>query len=371
MEKTITINYWREMRNLVNKVKQLGLNSSGILYGGVVRDDIIGMHYRNLFIEKKLDFANYWNDTYDEETKGRLIMPKDIDIFFKGENNSNEFINNVSKFVKGFNGSVVVSNVNHLNHFNYVNNYVFLKHKKIHIRLVVGATLIKSGVTLTLNIDLIEVDYSRNMGNDIIYNENAKSIEPPFYNVDFLSNIFIMEKSNTRAITRISNCTGTPIDGLIYSAKIQLSSRIINDIINFKTQFVNSIDTFNSEYVNCYRILKMVEKRFPWNITNIPFKFLNISDITVDINEKCCICLDEIIVNDTTKEELIKNDIELVELNSNVKKVNYFHKNCFLIYLRKEHLTRYVDDITKKVECRCPFRNKLNFRYCYREVEYI
>ena len=48
-ENVISIHYGREMRCLINRIKTIGLNSDGILYGGIVRDDIIGNHYRNSF----------------------------------------------------------------------------------------------------------------------------------------------------------------------------------------------------------------------------------------------------------------------------------------------------------------------------------
>ena len=81
-DKVIKINYRREMRSLINQIKHIGLNSDGILFGGIVRDDIIGTHYRNLFIEKKMNFDKYWDNSYDIETKYRTILPNDIDIFF-------------------------------------------------------------------------------------------------------------------------------------------------------------------------------------------------------------------------------------------------------------------------------------------------
>jgi len=94
-------------------------------------------------------------------------------------------------------------------------------------------------------------------------------------------------------------------------------------------------------------------------------------DIIEDISDKCCICLDDIIINQETKEEVIKNYNQLVELNTNKKKSNYMHNHCFLHYLKKEQKIRYVDDTTKKIECRCPFRNICNFRECYKEIKYI
>lgn len=365
-DKVITINQRREMRCLINQIKTFGLNSEGILFGGIVRDDIIGNHYRSLFIEKSLDFSKYWDDTYDEETKYRTIIPNDIDIFFRNQNSSSIFLDKVCKFIQGFGGSTMnISYENTFNNINYTNNHLILKHRKINIRMNIGNTLTTRGITLLLKIDLVEID----VNNPQIYN---RDIEPPFYNVDFLSNVFITEKINSSYITRISSCTGTDLDSMVFSRKTQITAKIINDIINFRTQFINSLNTFNAEYINCYRILKMIDRNsFSWNITNIPFRFANISDITYSIEDKCCICLDEININEENKQDFEKEHPQIVILTTNEKKPNHLHNDCFMNYLKKEQKTRYVDDKTGKIECRCPFRNLFNFKYCYKNIEYI
>ena len=367
----IRVSYYRELRNLINRVKSIGLNSSGILFGGVVRDDIIGTHYRKLFIDKDLDFDKYWDYNYDIETRKRLIIPKDIDIFFKNENNSTAFIKEVQKLVHRFNGNISISVNNNFNHLRYTSNYIFLKHKKLHIYLTVGNSLTNRGIRLTLDVDIIEVDNNRSSMDNMNYLSEIDKIEPPFFNLDFLSNIFISEKINSSINTRVSNCTGTPVDDMIFSNKIKFSAKIVDDIINMRTQFVCRMDCYDTEYINCFRIIKMIDKNLYWNITNIPFKFINICDVIEPINDKCCICLDDIIINETNKNEIMENYNNLIELNTNKKKSNYLHSHCFLSYLRKEQKIRYVDEKSQKIECRCPFRNLFNFRDCHKEIEYI
>ena len=262
---SVTVMYYRELRNLINRVKTIGLNSSGILFGGVVRDDIIGTHYRKLFIDKDLDFDKYWNYDYDIETRKRLIIPKDIDIFFKNENNYTSFVKEIQKLVQRFGGNISFSVNNNLNHIKYTCNYVFLKHERLHIYLTVGNSLSQSGIRLTLDIDIIKVDSNRNVSMDnMTYLNEISRIEPPFFNLDFLSNTFICEKSNSTIVTRMSNCTGTPLDTMVFSNKIHISSKIIEDIINMRTQFVSKMDFFNTEYINCFRILKMIERNSAW-----------------------------------------------------------------------------------------------------------
>jgi hypothetical protein len=78
MTDTIDITYAKEKRALVNNIKRFGLDTSGIIFGGLVRDEIIATHYRDEFINNKLDFSLYWDKDYSPETNGRLIIPNDI-----------------------------------------------------------------------------------------------------------------------------------------------------------------------------------------------------------------------------------------------------------------------------------------------------
>ena len=365
-ENVISIHYGREMRCLINRIKTIGLNSDGILYGGIVRDDIIGNHYRNSFIERGLDFSKYWDISYDIDTKYRTIIPNDIDIFFKKQNSSAIFLDKVSKFIRTFGGSTMsVSIENTFNNIDYTNCTSFLKHRKVYLHLVIGQTLTKRGITLKLKIDLIEIDYSTSQ----IINHD---IEPPFYNVDFMCNIFITEKVNSSFTTRISSCTGTKLDSMVFSKKTQITARIIDDIINFRTQFINKLTYFNAEYINCYRILKMIDRGYAsWEITNIPFCFLNVSEIDYTIEDKCCICLDDINIDEENKDKFAEEHPRIIMLTTNDKKPNHLHEACFMNYLKIEHKTRYINEQTGKIECRCPFRNLFNFKYCYKNIEYI
>lgn len=358
----VNINYSREKRMLCNKIKNYALNYGGILFGGVVRDDIIGKHYRNQFIKKNMDLSNYWDSDYDIETKHRLIIPNDIDVYFKAENNSNIFINRLRDFIKEFGGKInVIEDINFAR-MNYSPANNFLKHKIITLSLRLGKTLFHSGILLTFKIDLIELKDTRNnyrINSDYFQNE---LIEPPFNNLDFLCNSFIMEKSSAcNEIVRLSNNTGTPIDDMPASEKILYSASIISDIINFRTKFTRNIDSYNSEYINCFRILKMINKSVPWNITNLPFREITISDIKDKIEDKCCICLDE---------NEIEDESTIIEVNTFKTKSNYIHKDCFIQYLEKEQQQKYVDPETNKIICRCPFRGVFNFGECYKKIEY-
>ena len=158
-----------------------------------------------------------------------------------------------------------------------------------------------------------------------------------------------------------------------YSLKNKFISRVIEDIIEHKTQFVRHIeDNYNVEYINTYRILKMIDRGYAsWEITNIPFCFLNVSEIDYTIEDKCCICLDDINIDEENKDKFAEEHPRIIMLTTNDKKPNHLHEACFMNYLKIEHKTRYINEQTGKIECRCPFRNLFNFKYCYKNIEYI
>lgn len=344
---SINITYGKEKRALVNYIKRVGLNRNGIIFGGLVRDEIIATHYRDEFINNKLDFSRYWDKNYNRETNGRLIIPNDIDIYFNNTSNIQEFIETIKSYIANFNGNIVVQEINssNLRSFSY-NLNLSLNHTKVYIEVRLGRTISFAGIRLSLEIDIISN-----------VNQTTNLLEPPFYNLDFLSNAFIMEKHNGISNIRLSNCTGTILDKMNFRKKSMNSSKILNDIINFKTEFVRNItQNLDSEYINCFRIIKMIDREYSWNIINVPFSPITIDE---DDDNRCCICLDKI---DKKKP--------LISINTNSKTKNIIHRCCFMTYLKTEQQKRYRNE-NGLIEIRCPFRNPFNFKDCYKKVNYI
>ena len=175
-----------------------------------------------------------------------------------------------------------------------------------------------------------------------------------------------MERIGNNNNIRLSTCTGTPIDTLPFSYKNKIIAKITDDIINLKTEFVRNVNiSFNTEYINTYRILKMIDREYMWNITNLPFKFIsNHSDLTHDIDSSCCICLENIICNKNKKEKI--SNLVCMKNNSSV-----LHLNCFIKFLYQENNKKYINQDTNLIECRCPLRIPFNFKDCYKEVNYL
>lgn len=347
MNDTINITYGKEKRALINRIKRFGLDNNGIIFGGLVRDEIIATHYRDEFINKKLNFSRYWDKDYDSETNKRLIIPNDIDIYFKNNSNIEEFLEKIKTYIKSFNGKIIIHDINSNNFRSFLYNFnISLNHTKVYIEIKLGRTISFSGIRLSLEIDIISN-----------VNQSNLLLEPPFYNLDFLSNVFIMEKNNGITNIRLSSCTGTILDTMNFVKKSMNSYKIIDDIINFRTQFVRNLtQNLDNEYTNCFRIIKMIDREYSWNITNVPFSPITIDE---DDDNRCCICLDKF---DKKKQ--------LISINTNPITKNIIHRCCFMTYLKTEQRKRYRND-NGLIEIRCPFRNPFNFKECYKNVNYI
>jgi len=369
MDIKVSTSYIKEMRRFINLIKRMVLNNGGIIYGGLVRDEIIGNHYREKFIKKNLDFDKYYDMTYDIETNKRLILPSDIDVFFKTNANVDEFFKNVKNvLIEPYFGQMKIkTNTRTQNMFNYISSFLKLKHNKVQISIVIGKTLTSCGTTLKLLMDILTVN------TELIVNDRSSEmymsdIEPPFYNIDFLCNSFILEYSNKRTNIRISNCTGTKIDNMEFTKKMYFANTILKDIVNNRTQFIRNDSNFNAELINCYRIIKLIQKPFSWNITNIPFHIFKSDEITNDIEETCLICMDEIKLLMEKKEQY--NGISKYISITTTSKNQILHYKCFCSYIDKEQNKRYINADTGKIECRCPLRIPFNFNECYKSVDF-
>ena len=79
---------------MMDRLSEILVNNNAIIFGGFVRDRFIHDHFARKFIEKfghEDDKMEKFDDEFfDSETKGRLIVPKDIDLFIEGDENDIE-----------------------------------------------------------------------------------------------------------------------------------------------------------------------------------------------------------------------------------------------------------------------------------------
>jgi hypothetical protein len=317
----------------------MGININGIIFGGMVRDEIIATHYKSLFDEhcksdKKI-YKKFWNMNYHVETAKRTLIPNDMDIYFQNNESAETFLTSLGTYASAFNGNIIVRNSIL---YDLSENLV---HKKIAVNLYIGRTISYAGIHMRLKIDVI----INNSANNII--------EPPFNNGDFTCNLFIMRKSieNNYEI-RLSNNTGTILDTMSFVKKINLQAKIMNDLIDNKTEFIRTCFREDAEYINGMRILKMLDSNM--KITNLLFREIDETSST----ENCDICQMSLQTQETRTGTFI-------ELLTNKHAINVMHKPCFLKYLRNEVYKKNRNDITNEIECRCTRRNLFNFKKSY------
>jgi hypothetical protein len=220
------------------------------------------------------------------------------------------------------------------------------------------------GTTFNIMFDIIAMD--------------KKHIKPPFNKLDFLCNGFIMTDHNDIAL---SNFTGTEIDKLKLVEKKEIESKIIKDIILFKTDYClrfkdiakkNIYASIRDNDQACRRVEKMCNKKYPWTIENMPIIIVNpkkqIGDGACGTGAKiCCICYDGI----KNKERSVA--FPLFDSNNNMIQGTPMHTYCFFKYMfsqiqdkKKDYENNsYNNDNLELEDCRtflrCPMRNNINF----------
>jgi len=378
---------------LYEKIKTKVFDNNGIIFGGFVRDMIISDHYKLLYNNRtphtqhtSHNIHQFWNRFYQTETAARVMVAKDMDICMYREEDVNAFIVALGELFNeevGF-GNVSSSDFTTIN--NNENRYsaVAMKmHKKLIYKVIVGRIpYVHSGIVLSFEFDIV-VPVSKN-------------IQPPFYNADMLSNVFILNKQGVM----MSKHTGTIIDLMSVLNRQKMSMKIMSDVVEFKTQFCMRIrsdasdasdigdisDDFecgNFEYnIKVYeRIHKMLFREFHWNITNLPFllenykaiKIKNIVETAADgtstekpptfVKETCCICIG-----------CINSNEKVVRISTNAKNVyTTLHAYCIFKYFhtqldtaKKEFLGNF-----EQFEFRCPMRSVVNFKKCYDNIDKI
>jgi hypothetical protein len=336
----------KEKRFAFSKIKMLGINENGIIYGGMVRDEIIATHYKSKFDEyygdgPEIKYSKFWDTSYHPETCKRALVPNDMDIYFHNNSSAQEFITKLSRYIANHYGTMFITNGLL---YGVDENYT---HKKVNIHLKIGRSICNPGIKLKLEIDLI------------INNNELNTVEPPFNNADFTCNLFVMSKiEHNKYEIRLSRNTGTKLDTISIVDKSKFQSKILTDLINEKTEFIRNIESPDTEYFNGMRILKMLNHPYI-KITNLLFKEIQKTPELED-----CICdICQISVKETNTTETSQ---QLVKILTNKHAHNIMHKDCFKNYLQSEVSKKYVNRTTEQIECKCTRRNLFNFKNSYK-----
>ena len=330
------INLNKELIYMINLIRDSVIKCNGIVFGGAIRDEIIRDYYANQYYTKggNSDIENYTNKKYIPETKMRLLIPSDIDVYFNHIDLYENFLSLLNEH------DIKIEIIDNKDHYKLTDMTII----KIMSSFYTGRTFENNGHLLEFKIDVLL------QKNFTLINQH---IEPPFYCLDFDCNCLIQDNSGIR----ISNCTGTFIDNWNYIKKFNAQSQIYNNIINLKTNCIFSYNINYHSIHDCfYRIVKIINKGFDIKTKSIT---------TINFNE-----IDGIIKHNTPKyrkfgtEEGESDDVSATDSHSDNKKKtciicfsdlsdnaiklnhNYFDYDCFSKYclnLKNENKNKYVD----------------------------
>jgi hypothetical protein len=342
---------------LFNNIKKCVFENNGIIFGGFVRDTIISDHYKTIYNNTNpdgYDIHKFWNKLYKPETAARTLVAEDMDICMYTEEDVSNFLIAIRDIFHTNGGHANVSSSDITVTRDSPSSYLDIPikmHKKINYKITIGhIPYVHTGIELSFDFDIIIP---------------CNNIEPPFYRVDFLSNVFIMNKQGVV----MSNYTGTIIDKMSILNKNKISTIIMNDIIEFKTQFCMknygdddnyTCGNFNYNRKVFERINKMLFRHFKWNIESLPFMICNYSK-NYNCNNNCCICLSPFKSGDKIVKIYIDNSTNTGKICSNM---SISHDKCMFKYFETQIESSKLDEIagTDKFEFKCPSRNIINFK---------
>jgi hypothetical protein len=319
-EHRISVDLNKAKYMLMMKIADAVIQHGGMIYGGFVRDKVIHDYYASIFFDSHNNYK-YSDPTNDSDSKLRLLIPNDIDMFLKGDIFAVErFFDNLqtsgfscSQIVKDESDYRKVANINHLRTNVFFTHYDIMGMKKISIRL------------------------------DMMYG-NVSNAEPPFGITDMRCNQLILDINGVRLSNHLERNYEKPTIEIIMKNK-RLEADIINNMLELKTDacFITDdglIET-NVKKLRLKRIMAMQERG--WTIENITCYTL-IRDFSS--NERCPICLkamrlkdvddddDDVIEREPIKYRTLKFAIHLNCCNLNV------HIECFKQHIFTEYQTR-------------------------------
>lgn len=368
--KMLDISMSRVKYNFYEKVKTLALNSDGIIFGGFVRDKIISEHYESKYfnsVSKDVRDNAFWSESVSPETVHRTLVAEDIDIAFPSMDYADRFINRLASMVK-----LLVHSKYDLD---IVENIKFGKYSAL------GALESVRTVTYTFlmgYIPFVFQGYNISLSVDVVV-PNSRFLLPPFRNLDFLCNAFILTKSGIC----LSKHTGTHIDSLSEIERSLVSAEIMRDIIRFKTDFVLGTrlcetGTFSLNKYAFKRINKLLSKTPVWCVQNLPFSMEIVKCVDVVTNScanscanscstqqgECCICMSEF-MDGESKVSFYNNKGGIFIPSSTM------HKQCLFnyIYAQIQDFESTFDGLDVKFEFKCPFRNGIDFIKCAHKVK--
>lgn len=298
-------NFKRLSWKLKKHVAKLILNTGGIIFGGYVRDAIIHDHYSDKYYTKcsedmvsSVDIISRYNDeTFYPEYKERMLIPEDIDCFFKTTQTLNSFEQLLfrEKFclTKVFTRKDAMDYIPRLNV--PANSLSHIRYKITHLNSNKSALirkLLQQSFCTTIHSEIFEeINYFISSLCEktkqipevyidvLLQTNNTYDFHPPFGGLDFECNGLVLSNSG---ISLASDLKESQISfGFI--TDINKMTQVISDILAKKAVLVKKIGI----PTDTYRFDKMRIKG--WDIITGKYSYIE-TNINIDSDDICIIC---------------------------------------------------------------------------------
>lgn len=248
-QQSVTVNLGKLKHEQMKVIASELIDNDGVIFGGYVRDTVIHDHYASLFFEKHHD--KYDDPTFDPETKHRLLVPKDIDVFCQtGKRGIIEVLEKLKKPDRDVT-------------YRYVTPVYFSEGEIKHLKVTIRFPFIFSLIHKQVSIDL-----------DVLHSKSK--VEPPFGKCDMYCNAFLMDK---RGIHLSTNTGDMDLDctSVLDIRRRKMEIDLLDDILVLKSKviqklaFNQTMDEFeiNHRQRKIGRIINMLSRG--WTFTNLSF----------------------------------------------------------------------------------------------------
>lgn len=344
-------------RSAYRNIQHIALKSNGCIFGGYVRDHIIAEHYTTLYKQElnekkeRFNMKKFWNPKKSEETAHRMLVPTDMDVFFDNSTDMQNFVDNLMVMCKAEHIDVVAQPPD----ASKTRYSLAVEVQRFILTIEAGKIpFITNGHSIEVSIDIVSLQM-----------QNI-TVSPPFYNLDFLCNGFVMNKNGIV----FSNNTGTYIDKMSCVERTAEVHNIMQDMLQYKTKFcmvetsqyiartpydINDSLLFHSYALT--RVKKMLAKAEKWAITNLPFEVAPAHKEHLETD--CCIC------------QCSFKEAESVAIVSSAGEDKVFtrsitHTHCIIDYMSHQlSIAHNSDDYVSETFCfQCPVRTPIDFMSC-------
>ena len=307
-QQTSIVNLNKVKYMMMDRLSEILTNNNAIIFGGFVRDRFIHDHFAMKFIAKfghsDEQMENFDDEFFDLETKGRLIVPKDIDLFIEGDESDVEKLYEV---LRGEGFRVSTRNIKK-QYFENKN----VSQQKATVRVLNAHKM---------GLPNIEIEL------DVLFS-SEDDLRPPFGRLDLLCNAFLMKHNGIRLSTQ----TGTYLDRVNPLQQKQCEFEILEKMLRFETDVADldegvEIHSLKSDeqkkdirnrVIRFNRMILMQERG--WKINNNVYSLVNKPK-----DEVCNICEAPFILD------------QVVQLNCcNL----YLHQQCFNDHIKIEYETK-------------------------------